>query len=157
MELTQQQKEVFQRAAAICSRREKCSYDILTKLNQWELNEVDAEVVLMQLIEEKYIDDERYAHSFVRDKFRFNKWGKVKITHHLRLKQISPEVIQSALCEIDDSAYEETLQGLLSEKNKNIKAVNQYDRKAKLFRFVQARGFEMDAIYPLLDKIIQVD
>ena len=79
MEITPQQSDAFYRAAALCSRAEKCSSDIMTKLSQWGVGEENASVVLKQLIEEKYVDDERYARSFVRDKFRFNKGGKIKI------------------------------------------------------------------------------
>lgn len=147
MEMTQQQSEAFYRAAALCSRAEKCSADILTKLGRWGVDEMDAGVVLKQLIEEKYVDDERFARSFVKDKFRFNKWGKIKIAYQLHGKRINSNTIEAAMNEIDDEAYWDTLIELITEKNKSVKVSNLYDRKAKLVRFAQARGFEMDLIY----------
>ncbi len=147
MEMTSQQSEAFYRAAALCSRAEKCSADILTKLNRWGVDEMDADVVLQQLIEEKYVDDERFARSFVRDKFRFNKWGKIKIAYQLHGKRINSNTIEAAMNEIGDETYKNTLIELITEKNKSVKVANPYDRKAKLIRFAQARGFEMDLIY----------
>ncbi|KOH46862.1 regulatory protein RecX [Sunxiuqinia dokdonensis] len=155
MEMTSKQSEVFYRAAAICSRAEKCSTDILTKLAQWEVDEMDAGVVLEQLIAEKYVDDERFARSFVKDKFRFNKWGKIKIAYQLRAKRIDSNTIETAMNEIDDEAYRETLIELIAEKNKSVKGSNSYDRKAKLIRFAQARGFEMDLIYQAMAEVLK--
>lgn len=155
MKLNTKQQEAFFRAAALCSRAEKSSNKIYQKLVGWELEEEDAELVLEQLKEEKYIDDERYARSYVRDKFKFNKWGKVKIAYLLRGDRISAEIVELALQEIEEEAYRESLFNLLYEKNKSVKAVNQYDRKAKLIRFAQSRGFEMDLIYSVLDKLAE--
>ena len=155
MELTQQQTEAFQRAAAICSRAEKCSNDLRQKMSQWGVDEDGADVVLAKLIEEKYIDDERYAHSFVKDKFRFNKWGKVKIAYQLRACRIDSAIVDSALHEINDDDYRELLVELIADKNRFVKAANLYDRKAKLLRFAQGRGFEMDLIYAAFNEILK--
>lgn len=154
MELTQQQQEAFHRAAALCSRAEKCSNDILKKLINWGISEGEADHVLSCLTEEKYVDDARFARSYVRDKFRFNKWGKVKIAYQLRARQIDPGTIDTALEEIDEDAYKNVLIELLSEKNKSLKAANPFERRAKLIRFAQSRGFEMDLIYPALDEVL---
>lgn len=155
MEMTPQQSEAFYRAAALCSRAEKCSADILTKLSHWGVGEVDAGVVLKQLIEEKYVDDERFARSFVKDKFRFNKWGRIKIAYQLRGKQVDSNTIDLAITEIDDEAYWETLIQLVAEKNRSVKESNPYERKAKLIRFAQSRGFEMDLIYQAIEEVLK--
>ena len=155
MELNQQQQQAFFKAADLCSKSERCSNNILLKLLNWGLNEEDAALVLDGLIEEKYIDDERYARSYVRDKFRFNKWGKVKIAYQLRNDRINSNIIENALEEIDEKAYRELLVVSMTEKNKSVKADNKYDRKAKLVRFAQSRGFEMDLIYPALNEVLK--
>ncbi|MGQ7867877.1 regulatory protein RecX [Sunxiuqinia sp. sy24] len=155
MELNQQQTDAWHRAAALCSRAEKCSGDMLRKLMEWGLAEDEAARVIDLLVEEKYIDDERYARSFVKDKFRFNKWGRVKIIYQLRAKQVHAGIIESALEEIDEDVYRERLTDLLREKNKSVKAATDYDRKAKLIRFAQGRGFELDSIYPVLDSLLK--
>ncbi len=140
----------YLRAAALCSRAEKCSSEIRGKLAEWGADEELAEKVLKKLIDEKFIDDARYSAAFVKDKFRFNKWGRIKIAYLLRQKNISPEIISGALNEIDDTAYLETLKKLLQEKTKKTTAKNQYDQKAKLLRFAQSHGFEGDLAYRAL-------
>lgn len=155
MEMTQQQSEAFYRAAALCSRAEKCSSDILTKLSQWGVDEMDASVVLKQLIDERYVDDERFARSFVKDKFRFNKWGRIKIAYQLHGKRMDSNIIETAMDEIDDEAYFVRLVELIAEKNRSVKVANPYDRKAKLIRFAQARGFEMDLIYRAVGEVLK--
>lgn len=155
MELNQQQKEAWHRAAALCSRSEKCSGDIRKKLLDWGLEMDEARTIIHLLEEEKYIDDERFARSFVKDKFRFNRWGRVKISFQLRAKQVDAGIIDAALEEIDEAAYQEQLLGLLREKNKSVKAATDYDRKAKLIRFAQGRGFEPDFIFPAVDHLLR--
>lgn len=152
-----QQQEAFQRAANLCSRYEKCSGDIFQKLIQWGLTEDEAFPVLDALKEEKYIDDERFARSFVRDKFRFNKWGKLKISNHLRAKRVEQRLIDEALTEIDESDYLDLLERLLREKNRNLKAGSEQERKAKLFRFAQGRGFEGNLIFEALSQLLTSD
>lgn len=154
MEFNQEQTDAYQKAAFLCSKSEKCANDILHKLTGWGLDENDSEVVLDRLVEEKFVDDERYARSFVRDKFRFNKWGKVKISFQLRAKWINPRIIDIALQEIDSETYWEVLVDLLREKNQGLKIANPYELKAKLMRFAQSRGFEMDLIYSAIDEIL---
>lgn len=149
------QKEAYARAAALCSRAEKSPGAIGEKLRQWELDEAEAETVMARLFAEKYLDEERFARSYVRDKFRFNQWGRVKIAYQLKAEKISSQTIHTALDELDDETYRETLLDLLTEKNKKTQAINDYDRKAKLLRFAQSRGFESDLIFQLLDGLLR--
>ncbi|MDX9883144.1 MAG: regulatory protein RecX [Prolixibacteraceae bacterium] len=135
---------LYSRAASLCSRAEKCSSEIRERLAGWGANEEIAEEILKKLVVERFIDDVRYSVSFVKDKFRFNKWGRIKIAYMLRQKNISSEIIARALTEIDENAYRETLKKLLQGKAKKTTAKNQYDQKAKLLRFAQSHGFEGD-------------
>lgn len=155
MDLNQEQKDAYQKAAFVCSKGEKSSNKIWKKLQDWGLSENEADVVLELLLAEKYIDDERYARIYVRDKFRFNKWGRIKIAYQLRADRISSRIVDEALDEIDDSAYKETLMDLLRAKSPKIKAENEYDKKAKLARFAQGRGFENDLIFKSIDVILK--
>jgi regulatory protein len=102
------------------------------------------------LISEKYLNDERFACAYAKDKFRFNRWGKQKIAFMLRAKGISPEIIGRAFVEIEDSEYAEDLRKLLADKAKTIKAKDKYDLRNKLMRFALGRGFEPDQIYAAL-------
>lgn len=149
------QQEAFQRAAVICSKAEKSSGSIFRKLKEWELSEEEALPVIKKLQSEKFIDDERYARSYAQDKFRFNKWGKIKIAYNLRAEKIETRLIDNALDEIDDEEYYAVLEELLASKNQGIRSVNLYDKKAKLFRFARGRGFETDLIYSVLNEILK--
>ncbi len=155
MKFNQLQQECFDRAAFICSRSEKSAGTVSQKLKDWGLNPEEAEPVLQKLINEQLISDERFARSFVKDKFRFNKWGRIKIAFMLKAEQVATSLIHEALEEIPEEDYLETLNKLLLDKDKTIKSDNPYERKAKLFRFAQSRGFEAELISKGIDKLLK--
>jgi regulatory protein len=145
--------QALSKAMAICSKAEKCISEIETKLQSWEVTSEDSKKIIKTLIEEKFIDEERYARFFVRDKFRFNHWGKVKIGFMLKNKRLPSQLIHDALEEIGEEVYLEMLSGILRDKARKTKFVNEYDKKAKLYRFAQSRGFESEVIGTALKKI----
>lgn len=153
MEFTPEQNTAFQKAALLCSKSEKCSADIQEKLKVWGLNETDVEPVLKKLIAEKYIDDERFARAYVKDKFRFNHWGKQKIAYMLWTKSISEEIINRAFEEIEPAGYSENLHKLLEDKARSIKAQNAFDKRSKLMRFALSRGFESGEIHRVIKEM----
>ena len=121
-----QKKEISAQSALskvmfICSRQEKCCFDIRKKLRDWNLSYDDQDEIIQTLIEEKFLNEERYTNFYVRDKFRFNKWGKIKISHHLKQKQIPDNLIDNALDQINEKDYKESLGDILSHKIKSIK------------------------------------
>lgn len=120
------------------------------KLRQWEVAEPEINIILHELVQQKFIDEKRFAHFYARDKFRFNRWGKIKIAFMLKAKQIPRDIIDSALSEIDQEQYFETLKKLLKEKARKTKFVNDYDKKGKLTRFARGRGFEFEIINEVL-------
>ena len=143
-------KLALQRAAALCSRQEQCSSHIRSKLNSWKVSEEDADKIIELLKKEKFLDDERYATFYVRDKYRFNSWGKIKLTAMLRQKEIPAPIIEEALNQIDPEHYKQTCERLISEKSATLKESNQFKRKGKLFRYAAQRGFESDLIHQIL-------
>lgn len=146
-----QEKEALSKCMAICSKAEKCISDIQKKLDTWDIPEEWSHRIIQVLIDEKFIDEGRYARLYVRDKFRFNKWGKIKISYMLKGKGLNPAVIKLALEEIDSHAYMETLNALIQSKSKRLKYKDEYDRKSKLIRFAQGRGFEFESISIVLE------
>jgi regulatory protein len=138
------------KAAALCSTGEKCEYDIREKLQSWGVSSEDEDKIIERLVEEKFLDENRFAQSFAKDKFRFNKWGKIKIAYALRQKQISSLVIQEALENIEDEEYMNLLIDILKAKQKSTKFKDENDRQQKLFRFAQSRGFEGDLIFKVI-------
>ncbi len=147
MELTHDQNIAYDKAAFLCSRSEHCTSEIQEKLKTWGLSAEDAEPVIEKLKEEKYLDDERFAHAYVKDKFRFNHWGKQKIEYMLRAKKINQEILELAFEEIVDEDYSENLLKLIIGKAPSIKAKDKYDKRNKLMRFAMGRGFESNKIY----------
>lgn len=154
IEFNDNQKQAFSKAAALCVRAEKSPGAIQQKLQQWGLSTDEAELVMLQLFQHKFLDEERFARSYVRDKFRFNQWGKVKIAFHLKAEGISHSIIQLALEEIEEVDYRDALEKLIAEKIRKTKAANAYDLKAKIFRFAQSRGFEQDLIFSVYAEVV---
>lgn len=146
-------QEAYSRAATLCSKREKCVVDIRKKLLDWHVEKDDHDVIINTLIENKYIDEERFATYFVRDKYRFNGWGKVKIRYHLSGKQIPPGYIDKAIEEIDQDEYFSNLKRALQSKYKSLKTKNQVERRQKLMRFAAGRGYTLDEINHVLDEL----
>ena len=149
-----QDKSYF-RAAAICSKSEQNLFKTKKNLLKWGLSKEETIPVLEKLKEEKFIDESRYTESFVRDKFKFNKWGKTKIAYRLRLEQIPESLIKSSICKIKESDYRNTLLKLIIDKNKSLKDTDSYKRRAKLFRFAQSKGFESEIIYSVTEEILK--
>jgi regulatory protein len=146
-------KTSLNKVMALCARREYCSGDIRAKLESWGLNNQDIKSVINTLIKDNFINDKRYAEAFVKDKYRHNKWGRIKIAAHLKVKNIAPELIGAALDYIDDDQYRKMIRDTLDSHRKFIKAKNQYDLKGKLLRFGLSKGFESHLLYDILNQI----
>lgn len=143
-------QEALYKAAASCSTRELCAYDIFEKLKKWGIEGSDASQIITHLTQQGFINERRYAKGFINDKFRFNKWGKIKIAYGLRQKRISEEIIEESLRFIDDELYQNTLLEILENKRKSLKAIDKRDMEAKLFRFAASRGFESNIIQSVI-------
>lgn len=143
-ELTE--KEVWNKVTAYCSIAERCSADVVDKLQKWGVERDVLSNITSKLVEEKYIDEKRYSFAFVNDKYRFAKWGKVKIAQALKQKQIPEDVYDLALKDVDENEYLDILRNLLNAKRKTIHAKNEYEQNGKLIRFALSRGFEMKDI-----------
>lgn len=142
---------LLNKAAIYASRCEHCEGEVREKLSNWGATQEEIDEIITYLIEERYIDNQRYANSYVKDKFRFNHWGKYKISVMLRSKQIDNSLIENALEQIDDEEYTEKLQNILRDKLRSLKYSSEYEKKGKLFKFAQSRGFESSAISKVID------
>lgn len=146
-------ERALQRAAGLCSRQEQCTSHIREKLRSWSVSEKDEEKIILKLTEEKFLDDGRYAGFYAKDKFKFNAWGRVRISHMLRQKKINEALIETALSQIDDEQWYEACLLQLRGKSSKLKEENPYHRKGKLFRYAAGHGFEPDLIYRALDQL----
>ena len=148
-----QYKVFLSKAMALSASREMCSSDIKKKLEVWGMDELQSESIIDQLKSEKFIDDSRFASAFVKDKFRYNKWGKMKITAHLRMKNIASDIISQSLDTIDQETYYESIRTIIVAHKKSVRAKNPYDLKAKLLRYGLSKGFESNILYDVINSI----
>ncbi len=123
------EQEAYLRLAALCAQAEHCQYEMQEKMRRWE-----------------YVDDERYARAFIKDKVRYNKWGRRKVEQALWAKHIDEDIRQRVLDEVDDEEYIAVLRPLLQQKRKSTKANSDYELNGKLIKFAMSRGFTMDII-----------
>ena len=145
------EQEAYLQLAALCAQAEHCQQEMRDKMNHWEMTPEVQERVIARLVNERYIDDERYARAFVKDKIRYNRWGRRKVQQGLWMKRIDDDIQQRVLDEVDDEEYLVVLKPLLAQKRKTTKAQNDYELNQKLVRFALGRGFTYDIIRQCLD------
>ena len=154
-EMTEQQ--ALLKLSALCAQAEHCSYEMTEKMHRWGLpDEVQARI-MARLTQERYIDDERYSRLFVREKIKFNKWGRRKVAQALMAKRIDHETMQRVLDDVDDEEYLAVLRPLLKSKRRQLKPMTPYEATSRLVRFALSRGFTMDLIRQCIDVTDEID
>ena len=116
------------------------------KLKSWGLIQEVIDLLIIELVQFNFLNEERFARSFARGKFRINKWGKIKIRKELKKRDVYLKCIDLAMQEIDDKTYIITLKEILQKKNDILKETNSFNRKMKLIRYLVNRGYEYDLI-----------
>ncbi|HNQ36493.1 MAG: RecX family transcriptional regulator [Prolixibacteraceae bacterium] len=149
-----QDLEIYRKMAALCSRSEQCVADIRKKIRALGANSLAEEQIIAKLEKENFLNDERYAISFAGEKFKINKWGRVKIRYYLKMKGIGDKEIRAGLDSIDNEAYVALLVKTMKEKAKGLKGVEKYQKMAQVIRFTQGRGFEPDLIHRHLEEAL---
>ncbi|MFO7827134.1 MAG: RecX family transcriptional regulator [Bacteroidales bacterium] len=148
-------KKALIKAQNLCAGQEKCIYDIKQKFYQWGVNNDDFDDLIKSLTDDGFINEERYATAFTKEKFRFNKWGKVKIEFALKQKNIPDQFIKNALQEIPLQDYDAVLEKELIKKKKSLKDTDPYVIKTKLVRFAVSKGFENGKIFDMVNSMIE--
>ncbi len=148
-------KEAYSKMAQLCSRSEQCSADIRKKMVAYEIMDELVDEIISKLKAEKFLDDERFVKAYVSDKFRLNKWGKIKMRFYLKAKGLNNELIEIGLNEIKEDQYKKVLISTLKEKAKKIKSDNKFDKMGQIIRFAQSRGFEPEIIHRYLSEVVK--
>ncbi len=143
------------KAASLCSGSEHCTSQIREKLSLWGIPEKDADDIINRLVEEKFIDDVRFARAYCHDKFLYSHWGRIKIRQMLRHLRLSDEEIAAGMEVIPEDAYSDTLHDALQAKDRTLKDTDIYQRKGKLVRHLLSRGFEMELILDAVDEYLR--
>jgi regulatory protein len=133
-------------AASYCSISEHCESEVLSKISRFGLDPEDQKNLIQRLKQENFINEKRFAKAFVNDKFRINKWGRIKIRFLLKQKGIQTEIIDEGLAQIPEPEYHDMIFKLLKEKRPVIKSKNTYELRSKMIRFASGKGFELSAI-----------
>lgn len=130
----------------LCARAEKSEGDARRLMRGWGLAERDAQQVLDRLLSDRFIDDNRYAEAFVREKLRLSGWGEYKIRTALQRKEVRKETIDAALSQADRSGMGERLAQQLCRKARTVKYATQYELKTKLIRYGLSLGYDYEAV-----------
>ena len=136
-----------------CSYRERCHYEVREKLFGMKLAPKDVDALLSRLIEENYLNEERFAIQYAGGHFRQKKWGKVKIVYELRQKRVSEMVIKKALKALQGEDYAGMLEKLAMAKWKSLKSEQYLNRQAKTIAYLARKGYEMPMITEVIKKI----
>lgn len=144
---------MLNKARQYCSVQERCLKEVSDKLAEWKVSTSRAEKIIGTLIQEDYLNEERFARLFAGGKFRINHWGKTKIIWELKKKQVPDLIIQIGLEEIDDEEYMATLKDLLRKKGREVNESQPAKRRKKLTDFALQRGFHFNIIQRALGEI----
>lgn len=148
-------QEALEKLENLCSSQEKCSFDLVKKMERWRISDSDKKKILENLKKNKFFDDSRYAVFFVREKQRLNKWGREKIRYELIKKKLDRNIIDTALSEIDMDNSVEILKDLLIGKKKNIRYSTPFELKGKLINYGIQKGYDYELVYKLVEEILR--
>jgi len=137
-----------------CSFSERCKSDIIKKLYDWKVNKNQKEI-MNHLIENNYINEKRYALLYSMGKFNSRKWGKIKISNHLKKKGIKEKDINESINEIPETKYLDALSNLIIKKSQEIKDSDIYNKKSKIARYLFQKGYESNLIWNQIETIIK--
>lgn len=134
-----------------CAYQERAQQEVRNKLYEYGLYPNEVEQIISELIENNFLNEERFAKAYVSGKFKIKKWGKLKIVQGLKFKQVSSPLIKLALKEIDLNDYYETLLAILTKKSNSLVENDAFKRKNKLAQYALSRGFEGNLVWEILN------
>lgn len=136
-----------------CSYQERCHQEVMQKLYDLEIKSNEADVVIVHLIENNFLNEERFARSFARGKHRIKQWGKVRIVNELKQRKISAPNIKCALTEISEEEYSDTLDKLAERHWESLKEPNTQKKKKKFCDYLLRKGWESNLVYEKLKEL----
>ena len=145
--------QVLDKIAKYCAYQERCVKDVRDKLKTFDIPQKEKDEILDYLLDNRFVNDERFAKSFVRGKINQSGWGVNKIRFHLIQKGIDKEIIDEALGQTDEETYRQRLIDILKTKSKTVKAENDFERKRKLAAYAMQKGFEGSLVWEVINGI----
>jgi regulatory protein len=147
-------QEAKDRIQRYCAYQERSHLEVRNKLYEFGLMRDEIDEIIMHLLSENYLNEERFAKAFAGGKFRLKKWGRIKIVNALEAKGLTKNCIKAGLKEIDEEDYEKTLSLLLEAKSENLSEENVFVKRDKLSQYVIGKGYEPDLVWRTLKRII---
>lgn len=148
-------KEATIKLMQFCAYRDRSHKEVEEKLSDMNMIPAAQEQIIMELMQEDFLNEERFARSFVRGKFRIKKWGRIKIRQELKFREVSSPIIKLALTEIEEEVYLQTLEELAIKKQKGIKENNPFKKKKKLADFLLQKGYEANLVYDKVNSLVK--
>ncbi|MBZ9626958.1 RecX family transcriptional regulator [Psychroflexus sp. CAK57W] len=137
-----------------CVYQDRCHQEVEKKLDELEMYEEAKAYIITKLIEEDFLNEERFARSYARGKFRIKKYGRLRITRELKAKNISAYNLKAGLSEIDEDDYLKTLKDLSEQKLKTLNEPNAYKKRQKLYQHLAYKGYETELIYDVINDLL---
>ncbi len=149
-------KQALVKAAAYCAYQERTQHQVREKAAEWELEPDEIEELVVEMITQKFIDEERYARSYVRGKYAARRWGRRLLQQGLREQKLSEYCIRAGMSEIDPDKYWENLLGLAEKKARSVAAEpNPLKKKAKILAYLASKGYESDLARDATEEVLK--
>ncbi len=145
-----EKNQALAKAEAFCAYQERSQDEVRQKLYSWNLRSDQVEEMICNLIETNFLNEERFASAYALGKFRMKGWGKIRIKQGLKLKKVSPRLIEKSLKQIDADEYFERLCSILAKKAALTEGSDAYSKRQKLFQYLLSKGYESDLIFDAL-------
>jgi regulatory protein len=145
--------QIQQKLEQYCVYQDRCHKEVEQKMREYNLIPEARELILLSLLKDNFLNEERFAKSFARGKFRIKNWGKQRIVRELKFREISAYNIKTALKEIEEKEYLDTIYTITKNRNNIIKEPDFFKRKKKLIDFLMRKGFESSLIYETVNEI----
>ncbi len=147
--------EALKKLQRYCAYQDRCHQEVRSKLLDLGIYGDALERVIVELIQENFLNEERFAKSYAGGKFRIKKWGRTRILRELKMRKISAYCIKKAMQEIEDDAYQKTLYQLLEKKNEFLREPNYYKRKKKLATYLIYKGYESHLVWAAINEVVE--
>ncbi|WP_394353416.1 regulatory protein RecX [Chryseobacterium sediminis] len=144
-------EEIKQKLVNYCVYQDRCHAEVEQKMREFLLIDEAKEEIILYLLKENYLNEERFTRSYIRGKFYIKHWGKTKIKMNLKQKQISERLINSCFDEIDDSDYENTIRKIFEGYYSKQIGLKEYQKKTKTIKHLMSKGFEYEKIIDIFE------
>ena len=146
-------KIVKEKIRHYCAVMDRCQYQVITKLKSYGVSDALADEILIELIQNKYVDEERFARSYCSGKFKIKRWGRKKIAFELSKLKVPKSCVSLGMSEIDDADYKDVIRHLANKKFALLKDKNTFVRKKKVVDYLLRKGYESELVWPYVHKL----